>query len=718
MKLGVLEALTAAAGESLNAAGGRRSTRLLNNVAAGATTFAVEYSYDWPTSGTISIDGVVYHYTANNDGSFGGIYYVSSGTEIAGALHAHLAYAEVLDVSQSYSALDLVRQAFLVNYAEGDDLSALGRNLGVLRLTGLKSDDQFRNIVKALAYNPKGTIYGIKIALDAMVGAGNYTVYEDLENFPCTVFIAIPGSIFLDTAAQGKTYLTGFTSTPAVSSVLSYTLPAVETYPFMRVGGLTLYPDSFTVDCRTALPSAYTLPARYTGDAIKPFVFAISPETTYVQVSTAFGGCCQLYNSTTVGSYNYAAQITPKSFVRFTVVMSVGSDTVFTANCNTLRIVAKDGISNCAVGFEAASAGTYTVGFVGTSNTTFVGTTVTLNMGTFYEIGVHKRGTVSADLLINGAVVNTQPMSAFGSSTSSTCLFGKQGAFVGTISFRYMNVSISTPTDYWSAQGVDGVVAASSPTTLSITSATVTTADIGKQMRISNSVQVNASGGNNNCVLNVLTVPTSASMTLASPVLGGVQVSALNPTRITVVNSPAAFTYPDDLGKTIVISNSTAGNNGTYTISQILDPNTLANLGSFLTKITSYSNVCQVSSAAFVPESSLSYRLSPQFVNETALTWELSDAGTVSAPTGSPGTYTITPRQALPYPNGVYNLLVDQVLSAQMMGQSQVLNTLESEGPPATFAYWPFYIEDPYYFVEQYVSQLVAAGVNVVFNFT
>jgi hypothetical protein len=204
MTVGMLEGYLSVVGDEDTDIAGMFSTRLTSAVAEGDVVFPVETTQGWSASGKLALGGVVYSYTGTTATTFTGITHVNNGAVINGAYQIHHVAAEVTDLNRNRNMLDLARREMLVNYASGDYLSAIGRNLGVLRLPFVNEDDRFRKIIKALAYNPRGTRYGLELALDGLVDAGNYEIFEDLINFPCTVFIRLTGNATTDDSKDGK----------------------------------------------------------------------------------------------------------------------------------------------------------------------------------------------------------------------------------------------------------------------------------------------------------------------------------------------------------------------------------------------------------------------------------------------------------------------------------------------------------------------------------
>lgn len=176
-----------------------------------------------------------------------------------GAKQRHEVLAEVLDYTRDYSSADVYRRAFLLQYAEGDDLTALGRNLGVERPSTLADDDVFRRLVEVMAYGYRGTRYIIEQILDTVLPPGSWEIFEDATSTyaldPLTGQSEFPtgpsrnrNTVFLrrDDANRedphGKTFLDGGERRPMTS-----TTEVTLGQPPLRLASLRLAPDPLPV---------------------------------------------------------------------------------------------------------------------------------------------------------------------------------------------------------------------------------------------------------------------------------------------------------------------------------------------------------------------------------------------------------------------------------------------------------------------------------------
>lgn len=156
--------------------------------------------------GRVVVDGRVYFYERAADGALRGVMHDDgTGQLTAGVAQDHAQLAEVDDFSRNTSALDAYRRSLFVQHAAHADLTVLGNNLAVPRPEAMSDDDHYRRLVQAMAYNPRGTVYGLQLVMEALLGEGRAQIFEDLtlgsaavgQGHPqhgCAVFIAARGA--------------------------------------------------------------------------------------------------------------------------------------------------------------------------------------------------------------------------------------------------------------------------------------------------------------------------------------------------------------------------------------------------------------------------------------------------------------------------------------------------------------------------------------------
>lgn len=168
--------------------------------------------------------------------TFGTLMRGFGGTEAG----AHPPATIVYDLSRNTTALDHVRRGFLLDFAVGEDLDVIGRNLGLTKCVGI-TEDQWRAVIKAVAYLPKNTAHAFREALDALWGSPNYELLESpAQRWTVIVNILVP----LATTLQGRFMLnggepqltTGANTVDVAHAVLSPTLAAYPGSPTQQFG--------------------------------------------------------------------------------------------------------------------------------------------------------------------------------------------------------------------------------------------------------------------------------------------------------------------------------------------------------------------------------------------------------------------------------------------------------------------------------------------------
>jgi len=677
------------------------------------TSFPVETTHGWADSGKIGVGGVVYSYSTKTDTTFDGVTYNQNLVVIPGAGKQHRQDTPVVDLNKDRTALELVRRGLLVDYAEADELNALGRNLGVLRLPFIESDDSFREIIKALAYNPKGTLYGLQLALDGLVGEGNYTIYEDLANYPNTVFINLTGAALTEDTSEGKAFLTAKEDRPAASDTSVTITQAVADKGV--VGGVFWKDEDHTTETQLQKPSADVI-TEYVGDpGTNPWGFVGANEATQVILQTADSGSVEFVSSATC-FYAHLMRIQEESYAEMGTWVKHDTGT-------TLDVLYKwglslqDGTKKIEVGIAHVDANTIKVGFVDLGTGILISGAVSTNVpkGSYYDLRIEKHKNEYVTLLINGAPIQTLPYSSFNSGSLTFCIIGSPGGLTNSADTHIKKISYvsRTLTDYYSDRGSVGSLV--NPDRLDTGTSTWTNpADVGKKVHIYDSV-TNPAGGNGNGVWTIDSVVSTSIVELVGETNPNAFVESGNPTYITVPTTGQLFQFPDDLGKEVEILNSTLGHNGTWTISDLIEQGTGASLkNDFDTVVPEKTNIAVLSGASFGTESGLNWRLLPDFTAESNVNWEAAAMGSVS------GT-TVTLPNALPIATGAANrvlsVVYSQVISAQMLLNTTILNAIIATVPDIEWQYYPVYLADPLGYVRTYLEDITAAGVIPDFRF-
>lgn len=703
---GIIEATLEAISESDNEIGGFVMTRLSSAQSEGDTTLTVESTLDWPDSGKLGLGGLVYYYTGKTATTFTGISHIAAGVSTPGLAIDHRVDSSVIDVNLQRSALELVRRALFVDTAEDEYLKVVGRNLGVNYIPIFGDDDQFREIIKFMAYCPKGATQGLEAALTGLVGAGNFEIYEDLIMYPNTVFIKIDSSVITGSVSAGKAYLTGHAWDDLSGSQDTLTLGATP----ITVQGVTLKDLGEVFDFRNDKPSALTY-AYWEGETPASAFTYTGSESEATSV-TQVAGLYTKFKSNSGGTVYYrmldtqGARITPDSYVEYNVSMQIPTGSILSAgDLLQAHLSIEDGDYRVNAGLENDMS----FGLFATEGGGHLGSTVTLVVDQFYDITIKKFDDDYVELWVDGQLIETQAYSAFTDTTTNHRVeFGIAGTPATNMEvwFKQLGLDIINIVDYWSArEDGTGTVATANPTRLVLSGAThvFVSGDVGDGFRISGSGVTNPSGGNNNGDWVIDSFVSGTTVELLGRQHTDAEVSITNPLRVEVP-SDRKFKYPDDLGKELVISGSALGNNGTYVIDKLLQEGTFTDFSTFATPIEEYTTICEVSAATFTTETGLDWKLKPVFITETGLDWVQADASSFV-------TTTLTLRQAL-WVNGlVMEISLSDVLTGQLLKDIDVGNLVIDLGPPVLYEYYPMYLADPVGAIAAYIDTITAAGV-------
>lgn len=292
--------------------------------------------------GRIVLDEVIYYYTSKTNTSFDGLVYDDgTGTFVSGVAQDHQPLTQVDDFSLVESALDIYRRSVLINFAEGEDLTVVARSIGVQRPAELKDDDLFRELVKAIAYAPRGTVYAIELALEALLGAGSYEIFENLT-FASHDFGAADlqngGEVFIDGAAQGdpenpygKTWLDGYEqvlTASAGASTLTFSSDDLLTVASVRTAPETSEVVVVESTGSTLISSSSGGTVSFNGSPIPAYVF---PGDMFRVTSGPFAG-----STATILTRASASQITT-GFVRGFPFLGVAPDGLVDASWQIIR---------------------------------------------------------------------------------------------------------------------------------------------------------------------------------------------------------------------------------------------------------------------------------------------------------------------------------------------------------------------------------------------
>lgn len=702
--MGIIETVSGIIGEADAEINGFRSTRITSLGTKGDIEINVESTLDWESSGKIGIEGIVYYYTYITPTTIGGLTFIYSTTSQSGLAKNHNENSEVIDLNRNFSALDKLRRALLVDYAEAEDLDIIGRDLGVPRIPLFGDDDTYREVIKAVAYCPRGTVYGLELALDAILGAGTYEIYEDLIMRPNEVFIKLGDDLLADSPI-GKTYLTnntyGLVSGSQDTIVLDHTP--------LKVIWAKLKDLSEHFDFRDNKPSDLTYEYYEGASPASAFTYNGSiSESSAVTVSSG------LYTEISVPSSGNAyydmldtqgARIEDYSQVIFDTTICIPSTaTLISGDLDQICFTISDGSHHINLGVDSG----YEIGLWGTIVGGFLGNTYTLNPDEFYNIRVEKDKDEYVDFYVNGQLINHQGYAYFGDPTTDHLFtFGCLGAPATGVEFyiKHLGLNIINKQDIWSYYDTGvGSVSSTTPNKFTVSGGyTFTSSDVGKCLRVQDSAITNPYGGNNNILSRIYSVNSSTEVTLQCVGSDGAVITEGTPARIEFPECCYKLKYPDDLGRKVQITGSSLGNNGTYTITALLEENTLNDFADYDTPLEEYTSICEVNSSTLTSEVDLGFEYVVEFQTEAGLSFTQSDAGSRSGD-------TLTLREALWFNNLLIEVGVTDVLSAQILRNIYDRNSLISTSPNL-YEYYPFYLSDTMEGLYNFLIDLTVAGV-------
>jgi len=721
---GWLEGVLGAIGEQDNQIGGFRVSRLMDPVDIGEDVFPVENVQDWQVSGRVAIDGVVYSYTSHGPGRLSGITHIYHGDVVRGARKLHYRDSPVLDLGNPYNALQTLRRGFLVESAESDDLNAVGRNLGVFRYPYLPLDETYRRIIQALAYNPRGTMHGIKLVLDAMVGAGNYEITEDLLRHPCTIFIRLLVTLLLDQQSIGHAYLQ---STEEQIMLVGDQIPLAE-LPVSRghQEGAHWRDFGFLHSFASSVRPSDVLEVDYDGDpGTALWQFTGTNETTqvlpgadYVTLVDAALGFGDLY----YGANPRAEIIGFNNYAKATALIYIPTGFCQNNDPSQCSLYLSDGWQHMAWGVRYFG-GQYLLSLQMNGVPQSPETVILPN--TWYEITLEKRlvgrqtpiygtgydyGRHEWVLLLDGREITSLPYwTSMPGAPAAVIKFGTINSGVSLsnvkVYVKHVGVNFKSRQDFAEGLFLTGWLGATGPNRLSGADAdTFRAQDVGKRVSVRYAYAINSYGGYNNGDFIIQSLISDTEVELRGEAQTGAIV--LDSTK-QVQAATTLFQFPDDLGRKIVISGSILGNSGTYTIKKLLQMGTGTDLASFDTKAREKTNWCEVEEAvSFIAEGDLGFYLEPNFVLESAPYFVSDAADIIAGPALQVRGYFMS--------TGPINLTTElsysRVLTGQVLGESTPVVERISD-LPVRYNWYPFFITDPLGFVREYLKELTAAGV-------
>ena len=694
----LLQALLDALGTTLGSIGGLRMARVTAAASKGDTQVLIERTLGLPPSGAVLIDGVPHHYMATTPIGLTGVYTLQAGAVVMGLSVDVAPRTQVLDLTQSYSSLDALRQTYFMALAQGADLATVGRDLGVSRDPSIARDDVYRAVIKKVAFGPRGTLLGIQGALDAMVGPGNYQLSEDLLNAPCQLKVSLPSALLLGSTRQGKSYLE-----PVVQAAPQQNVFALPTTVVDAIAA-TASPTAVLADCTQALPDAAA------GFAVK------GTPPTYDMTRASVG-----FYSAGTSLVVFADRADPIDDAQVYLDLIVPSATPTQTDPRAFCASLTDPLYAVYAGIVPSGApGSFAVCLANAAGLIVATSAQTFGCDVVQSLRLQKLSDRAVKVFVGTMLVLQADLSAAFAAPNNAVPgvgVGQALAAANATNVRLLTLQLAvTPRrDVLALGSKVGQTLASSPTTLNTPgSPAFVTADIGKRVVIAPGGAVNPQGGNNGGVYTLASLSGSNGAILAGPTVSNLSADGAH--KGAIADTLGRFVYPQDLGKGIQFG--PGGPTGNYVITDLQGADFVTlNQGPFAPSQNAYVAVCApVNSSnnigplqSFAAQAGFSGTLAPRFANDNAVDWQMAGASTLQA--GS-----ITARTSIA--DGVsYDIVAHHYASAVVLPNSNpavvLLNALST---PPVFNVYPLYVADPLSFVVQTLNNLTAAGVQVVLN--
>lgn len=586
--------------------------------------------------------------------------------------------AEVVDGSESYSGLDKTRRSLLIDLAVEEEIDRIARRFGLIRPRSLVDDELWRRVVMVRAYLAASPVYSLELMLDALYPQGGWSVVEDLTlealdgrpRHANEVFITIP-DLDPGTEFRGRTFLTG----PETVASASATTATVTQTP-ITVISVQLEPIDLELDM-DLLPSAETPAWTYQAESVgleATFFSVVSDGERWGPGAApyAINHLRQLADNPGNNSGRYYRAIQELStlprFQRWVLEGFWRKASATTINGYPWHLRVRDGEISAVLDWDEddirLNGAILSVG-------SLTGST------SWHHIRIERNGSEVLAYL-DRVLFARVSVSAFPADANTDASFGyldQAAAQNWDVEWDNVHFRSSGTRNYWNLARDDGVLAGSPSDVMSSASALFTTPADDSGLIWLEAVN------NENWGLWASAYTAANQLTLSGiPRVEGIRVYTSGAQMIELTDP---LLHERHVGKDIIITGSSLGNNRTVTLLQIFDPlhGEVSNPG-----------------ADFIDEDELDWEFDTEFVAESNIPWELVETGTnVGA--------ALTLRETLHHP---VNLEIDytKVLSAELLRNEFVQNL-----GTAPDLYYPFYLLDVDEGIKTLIELITAAGV-------
>jgi hypothetical protein len=641
-----LQATAEVLGEELQNLRGYAKTRLRSNHAAGATVLEVESTLGLASSGVVLVEG------ERVQKSYSGIDQTQGAQELTGvdALeYAHEKGDEVLDWNRNTSKMDKLRRALLIDYAEGQDLDRVTR-LETDRPRGF-SDTQYRDLAKVLGYLHRGPVYAFELVLDALYSGGGWTIYESLIEEPGVIYITIPGSLGSD--EEGRTYINArFLGDSDTASQIT-----VDDTP-TSVESVKVQPFEAELDM-DVLPSADTPAWTYVAESS-------GAEGTYFAVS---GGVLTqtMPSGTDCGKYELSVPELAE-YASVEIWWKPGTLTTVAGYPWMLGIEMS--------GREVVVIWDDTNMYLGQFDETTVAGPVSVSTG-WHGIRLIVDG-LAVKLYLNNQLVLEDVLGSFAVSSNTKITFGyvdNSHTNDWDVDWDNAKVYAKNSVNFWNLALADGSLAAASDI-LTTVSTWFVVGDVGKL------IWTNGDNNENIGLWTIIARPSTSTVQLDGVTRSEGYTNSLTPDRF--YSKTSRFSSVDK-DKDLTISTGGA-NDDTYPVLAVISSKEVQ------LDITGHG-------ANLVTEDDITWKFTPNFVNESSVPWELIDAGTNAA-----AVLTLHGGITLPQATQPVEVQYTTVKSAQILLD-------ENEENAGSGARYPFYLFGVNERIQKIINDVSVAGV-------
>ena len=563
---------------------------------------------------------------------------------------SHRDEEEVIDWGRNASRLDMLRRATMVDYAESSDLVRIARNHAVPRLRGF-TDDTFREVIKAIAYTYRGTIYAMEILLETLFPDQDWAIYEDRVNHPSEIFFTIPGQIGSNPLGRGYLNDRDDVTSASTSSVTVNQAPTT-------VESVTIRPIEQEL-AMTILPSAASPAWSYVAESA-------GAEGAYFSIAS--GTLVQAHPAGTDGG-RYSRTIPELSTDYNSLGIMWYPTTLTTVGGYPWKLMFRDGEREYAMMWNETTVA------LGQADETIVSSIAVsgLTSGWHHMRLVRRDGIITAN--VNGAEVLSTASSLFSANGTTIATFGYTDAGnANEWSVKWDGCTLYTrnETNYWNLSRSDGAVTVAD-SNLASAAALFVVGDVGHPLWLE------AANGENYGLWQVAAVPGAGTATLTGYVWRkAVYLDSLRPDRV-LAYEPRFVAL--DAPKSIILSGSAVGNDDTYPVVSVISPTEIE------VDITGHPG-------GLVTESNMAYAWDATFVNESNIPWTLVVAGTLAGA-------VLTLRELLPAATVDVRVEFSTVPSAILRRDETVVRGDS----------YPFYLQGVDERLQALIDSITAAGV-------